>query len=350
MKPQREPHQTETMNRIIGLLALLILWTWDAAAADDLTLRVNDSEGRAGERVAVVLRTYDSRPISQGQICLSTALSQGAAEGAGGSPFVALEGALIFSDHGDAVVDASFDGVDEVVVEFLSASATINNSDGPLGVLYFRLDPSLAPGQTFEIGLDTANTFLFDDDGEPVAIEGRGGELEIRAPGSPHLVEIDEGQVGAGGVARLDIETVELFGISRGEMVITYPPSITSEPPTVTSDPRYGDVRLEVAEAEPGRLRVVLWSPDLSFNQVPGALLRLAMPIAVATPAQVATVSFDTSSTFLEGVDGQPLPLTLRDGQLRIFGAPPLFADGFESGDASGWTLVSGGTIVSGAL
>ena len=69
-----------TCSTLLAAAAIAIVAASVGAArkADKLTLRINDAEGARGEVVAVVLRTYSSRPLGQGQICF-TASRPGAA-------------------------------------------------------------------------------------------------------------------------------------------------------------------------------------------------------------------------------------------------------------------------------
>src|SRR5215210_6280751 len=101
----------------VAVLALSALAPQQAEAADKLTLRVNDARGGPGDLVSVVVRTYASRPIAQGQICIgarrnvrsrSTANSV-IGEAATGSPFASLEKVEVFSARQDAAFQFSFD-------------------------------------------------------------------------------------------------------------------------------------------------------------------------------------------------------------------------------------------------
>ena len=71
-----------------------------ASGAGTLTLRVQDAIGEPGGLVAVVLRTYASRPIGQGQVCMETESAEPAQPS---NAVAATEGALVFSTADDAV-------------------------------------------------------------------------------------------------------------------------------------------------------------------------------------------------------------------------------------------------------
>jgi len=339
-----ERSYTQRVRRALGVGVVVY---WCAAAAfcrPDLTLRVNDTSVDAGGRVAIVLRTYASRPIGQGQLCFRNAFAPAGPDqlqGKGGaSPFVSLDSFVIFSDLGDVVAAASFDPVTQVVlVDFSSVSPTVNNTDGPLGVLYFQVDDALAPATTFSVTIDPADSFLFDADGQPVVLRPRAGEMDIRPPGTPYQLQTDDADVVAGQVALLSVETSELFLIGSGQMGVRYPAEIAGGPPTVSVDPRYGNVEVETSRVEPGLVVVTLSSPDGSYNEVPGGILKLALPIRGDAPlGNVYPLSLDAASTFLSGPGGAPINLQLTGSVIRVTGPPALFADDFESGDLGAWS------------
>ena len=137
---------TKTLGLFLAIVVLLVIPSTPASAGDEMTLRINDAMAVPGERMAVVLRTYASRGVGQGQICLNV---RNANRG-GSGPLVELEGALVFSEHGDAVVDMHFDGPAQMaMVEFSSATAGINWLDGAMAVFFFRTDGTLTPGELF---------------------------------------------------------------------------------------------------------------------------------------------------------------------------------------------------------
>jgi len=106
------------------------------------------------------------------------------ATGGESMPFVTLEQAVVFSEQGDATVVESFDSATQsAFISFESLSASINESDGPLAILYFRVSTSAVPDEEFQLDLDLGDTFVFDDTGQPVALEAESGRLRIREPG-----------------------------------------------------------------------------------------------------------------------------------------------------------------------
>lgn len=241
-RPARRRWIRDRTHATLAVLALLApvltpLLAAPAVAKDELTLRIDDVKGAPGELVAVEVRTYAPRGVGQGQICLSAAsrldssgsgsfdsgselgfgidvelLSEGSeirrSEGAARStgrelaaasaprslareaydsmdtrPLIALEGVAVLSGLGDAVSGSFFDaGTQTADVEFSSASATINEADGPMVIFYFRLGEDLQPDQEYYLALDPEETFIVDASGNQVPLELRGGRLRIEAP------------------------------------------------------------------------------------------------------------------------------------------------------------------------
>jgi len=225
------------------LALLILPWmvaTSPATAGSDLTLRVNDVKAAPGELIAVEVRTYAPRGVGQGQICLRAASrlnSSGSGSLAGtatpGSfdaglldaavdatdglqawrsastgrdlttgetgeptglrvrsqtatdlparrPLMTLEGVVVLSALGDAVSGSLFDaGTQMTLVDFASDSASINNADGPMVVLYYRLDEDLQPDQEFELRIEADDTFIVDPFGNPMTLEFKPGRLRI---------------------------------------------------------------------------------------------------------------------------------------------------------------------------
>jgi hypothetical protein len=157
-----------------------------------LVLRVNPAVGVPGGIVAVVVRTYAPRPVRQGQILVRVVrrpkpaklgltveeLTQPV------RPFMTLVSAVVYSQRNDSSSQAALLGQPDsqaATVTFQSPSGSINASDGPLAVFRFRLDPSLQPGQTFDLSIDPALTGLTDERGRPITVAPRSGVLTVKA-------------------------------------------------------------------------------------------------------------------------------------------------------------------------
>lgn len=224
---RRTSRNVSLLLALLVFVPLLVASSSSAWAKDGLTLRVDDAKAAPGELVAVEVRTYAPRGVGQGQICLR-ATSNLDSSGSGSSapapravtlapvaedarlrsrtgapggdtarmgsvasrsswsepaperPFAAIEGVTVLSALGDAVFSHWFDeGSQIAVVDFASPSATINEADGPLAILYFRLDPDLREDQEFELVLDPGVTYIIDDSGEQVPLRLRSGRLRI---------------------------------------------------------------------------------------------------------------------------------------------------------------------------
>lgn len=340
--------QTRRIRRLTVLGACLFGWLGAGVASgqETLTLRVNDTQVDAGGRVAIVLRTYASRPIGQGQLCFNIGFAGNGpqsliAKGAG-SPFTALESFVIFSEQGDVEANATFDATtQQVLVDFSSVSATVNVSDGPFGVFFFRVDGNLTPGTSFDIAFDPGDTFLVDALGRPVAIRPRSGEMVIRQPGAAYQLEAGGGEAVPGRVALLAIETSELFAIGSGEIGFRYPTEIAAGQPTVSVDPRYGMVSHQTWHPEAGLVVIGVDSADGSFNGVPGEILTVELPIrGDAVIGALYPLSLDGPTTFLSSPSGSPISLVLGAAEVEVILEPALFEDGFESAGFGEWTAV----------
>ena len=211
-----------------------------------------------------------------------------------------------------------------LILQFTSVSATINSIDGPLAVMYFQLDESVQPGQVYELTVDVQNTLLLDENGVPIDITPRPGELEIRAPDGPIRVAAHAEDVGVGGVARASVTTFEPITLSGGQAGFRYDPAIVDGPPTVIMDPRHGQAAFVADISTPGLVVVSFSSPDGSLNEVPGDLIEVRLPISSAVPPSTSyPVTLDPALTFMTDTQGQPVSLALVEGLLEVTAALP---------------------------
>ncbi|HEX3126918.1 MAG TPA: hypothetical protein VH394_06285 [Thermoanaerobaculia bacterium] len=307
-----------------AVLSLLSLIPDSASAAKSLTLRVNDARGGPGDLVAVVVRTYASRPIGQGQLCIgarkrpprgaSTALL------ATEAPFVKLERAEVFSARGDARFSVTFDE-QEATLRFNSPTGSINAADGPLAVLYFRLSNQVVDRDVYEISVDVAESTLFDGSGQRIEIDSKPGQLEIRDgdhEAEDLEVEVSSGKVKAGKVARVMIGTGSPVRLASGRIALRYDPKLISGRPWVRIDPRYGKATVVVSTDTAGLVTITFQSPDKSLNGVPGDLFEVRFPTSRQAPRGRTALTLDRSLTFLRGSDGDLLDLQLTNGALVV--------------------------------
>jgi hypothetical protein len=308
-----------------------------------LVLRVSDTIAPPAGVAAVVLRTYASRPVGQGQIdlmvggaTLSGARSAGAAE-----PVISLEGVWVFSGQGDAVSVGSFDPLQQVAsLAFASPTGSVNDLSGPLAVFFLRLSADLQPGDRHALDLALPEGFLVDAAGRPVPIHVRSGELTVRSAVAPLAVEAEDDRVVPGKIAGLGLATQEGFAISAGQLALEWDPAVAGGEPQVSMDPRHGNGWFAIVESLPGRLVVIFGSADASLNTVPGTLVRVDLPTSPEAPVGTESpVTLDPSATHLIGPEGA-LPIVLEDGLLEFRAAEPLvFRDGFECGDPRDWSF-----------
>lgn len=318
----------------VAVLALLALAPREAAAADELTLRVNDARGGPGDLVAVVVRTYASRPIGQGQICIGTRRGGGGrgrstaaattglvGEAAESTPFARLEKVEVFSAKQDATFQFSFDG-QEADVTFRSPTGSINAVDGPLAVFHFRLSNSVKDGEVYEISLDVADSLIVDGSGQRLAIESKPGELKIREDDDGEEGELKlaatGGRVRRGKVARVKLGTEDRVALSSGRIGLRYDPKLAKGKPWVRIDPRYGKATVLVNTDTPGLVIIDFQSPDRSLNRVPGDLFEVRMVISRQAPRGRSPVTIDRGLTSLRDEDGDPLDLEVQNGVLIV--------------------------------
>lgn len=307
------------------LLALLLL-PGLGAAREALTLRVNDAIGEPGGLVAVVIRTYASRPVGQGQICFLARSRVDGAPSSPSSPFASLEETRIFSRRGDAVGISSLrlaGESQEVFVELSSESASINRKDGPLAVLFFRLRDDVEPRQRFTIEIDTANTLLLDAKGEVIEIEPRAGELELRRPGAAFSAEAEDDEVEPGERAELGMETYEPVAMASGQIGLRFEPDVVGEGRIrVRMRKQHGKRRFRADRSTPGLVLVSFESADASWNTVPGEILSVIVPTSrEVAPGSTSRIWLDPALTWFVDPEGDLLPFELEDGELE-------FADG----------------------
>ncbi len=287
--------------------ALVLVSTLPTVAAQKLTLRVNDAVSVPGGTAAIVLRTYVSRPIEQGQLCLEATPSTSAPSG----PVSNARSAEVFSDNQDTSLTFSADltqTVQTFIIQFSSPTATINSSDGPLAVLFLDLEDTLTPGQTFDLTIDLQNTFFIDENGDPIEIRPRAGTLRIRDPSDPVNVKVDSETVAPGGVAKLSFQTMEHIPLSSGRVGFVYDSAIAAGPPTVGVDPRYGQALFTLDASVPGLAIVNFVSPDGSLNNIPGNVVDLYVPTLDTVPVGTETsISLDASVFIVETTGHSPL-------------------------------------------
>jgi hypothetical protein len=296
-----------------------------------LTLRVNPAIGAPGGVVAVVLRTYAPRPIRQGHVTIRTVRRPTPSKALGLTleaitqpvrPFLSLLSAVVYSVQGDSVTQALLTGLADsqmTQVNFQSASGSVNAADGPLAVFFFRLDPSVRPGDTFDLTIDPIPTSLIDPAGQPITIAPRAGVLTVRAASAAYKVEADGDKVLPGAVAELGVNSFEPFAMAGGRVTVTWDPRLAGGPPAVRLDPRYGRVTYTADTSRPGRLVVDFKSPDASYNSVPGTIVGISLPIAAgASIGDSSPFRLDPAGTWFLNRKGKKIKVALQNGVIVV--------------------------------
>src|SRR5436305_1894588 len=193
MRRFRSPFAFVLMLLLAGAALAKIPVDDGGASSKSLVLRLNPAIGAPGGTIAVVLRTYAPRPVRQGQIVVRVARRPKPAKGLGltledlAAPIRPLTflSATVYSPKNDALTQGLLNGLADsqlAKVTFQSPSGSVNSADGPLAVFLFRLDPSVQPGDTFDLTLDPVQTGLTDATGKPVTLAPRSDVLTVRSP------------------------------------------------------------------------------------------------------------------------------------------------------------------------
>src|SRR4051812_11802090 len=297
-----------------------------------LTLRVNPAIGTPGGVVAVVLRTYAPRPIRQGQVTIRTVRRPPRAKALGSltlealtqpvRPFLTLLSAVVYSAQGDSTSQALLTGLADsqvTQVSFQSPSGSVNAADGPLAVFFYRLDPSVRPGDTFDLTIDPIPTSLLDSAGQPITLAPRSDVLTVRNPSAAYKLEADGDKVQPGAVAELGVNTFEPFAVGGGRVTLVWDPQIAGGAPAVRIDPRYGRVTYTADTSRPGRLVVDFKSTDASFNTVPGSIIGISLPIAAsASIGATSPFRLDPAGTWFLNGKGKKLKVALQNGTIAV--------------------------------
>jgi len=329
------------------VLAHLVVAAVAWAQADPLALRISNAEGEPGGPVTILVRTYASRPVSQGRLGVKTSSpgGRGAAAPTGISmPFASFDGGVVYGINGDAIAQLTWnDTTQSVKAEFSSATASINAADGILAELDFTLDAGASPG-TWDIDFDPAVLpFLVDAHSNPMPYTTRGGSLQILPASSPATLEVGGVKVHPGAYAEVEIETLEPFPIGAGVIELLFPSALLLEPIDVRTDPfgRNGSVSVtDTFLVEPGRLRIEFMSPGSDFNETPGALFVVGFRTDSSTPlGTTGPLNLHAVETTLDAPGGAAIPLNRVGDVVEFIHDPGIFHDDFEWGHTGAWSF-----------
>ncbi len=319
----------------VAILATASLAGVSLAGDDAVTLHVNDAVVRPGGTLGIVLRTYEPRAVGQGQVCLRLLGAPGI------GPLLALDAALVFSVNELPVVSSSFDILNQSsFLWFHSSSAGVNTTDGPMIALLVEVRSDVVPGTVYPLELESADTSLFDENGNPLILDLRAGEVTILDPAAPFSLSADGEEGAQGGLMVVGVETAESMALESGQVTLLYDPVLVDGTPVVHMDPRHGGAVFTTDTATPGQVRVSFSSLVGSLNQVPGQFISVTLPIATNAPLGVSPLRLDPATTFLFDANGEALSLALQDDEVGILPGDVVFADGFETGDLSRWSNV----------
>lgn len=309
-----------------------------AGGAELLTLRVSDAVAPPGGLAAVVLRTYSSRPVGQGQLDWFATCRLAAPQVKGStlvrrSPLACLGenaplapylvGHVVFSSNGDvqSTIVTSRERPESLRLRFVSPSGSVNDLDGPLAVLFLRLPPDVVPGTVIDLGLGAADTLLVDENGTPIPVEIRPGVLTVRADGDPVLAVADGDKVAAGEIADLAVETLEPVPIAAGRIVLHYDAAFAAGPPQVRFDSRYGRAAFTADVSTPGTITVDFHSPDGLLNRIPGGFIQVRLPTEPTLPPGArSALTIDRQQSWIQthGINGGMVAVDFRDAWLEI--------------------------------
>lgn len=341
--------RSDSWQRALGGAVLLLAFGASAPPvraqqAEPLALRISDAEGEPGGPVTILVRTYASRPVSQGRLGVRTTSGGFAGAPVGvGAPFASFDGGVVYGVNGDVIASLVWNETTQSVqADFSSATASINASDGIVAELDFTLDAGASPG-VWDINFDAAVLpFLQDAHGNPMPYTTRGGTLQILAPGSPATLEVGGPKVHPGAYAEIEIETLEPFPVGQGTIDLHFPSALLLEPIDVRTDPfdRHGSVLITgTTLLAPGHLRVTFDSPGDDFNETPGTLFVIGFRTDKTTPiGTVGALTLDAVETTLLAPGGAPIALNRLGDVVEFINDPGIFHDNFEWGHTGGWS------------
>lgn len=337
-KPPGPSRSRPTSARLLRYVLCLpvALFAADAGGAQSLRLEVQESRVVNDGVAAISLRTFRSRPVSQGQLCLR------ALNATPSSPLSAINSATVFSGNADATNNAFLvpDNLspEAVMVTFESPTQSINDEDGPLLVVYVQVRDDLAVGEVFPVEIDLPNSFLLDEFGSPITIDPNDSILTVVGEAEDLEIEIEgEDDAYPGGEAEISIETDQIQSWSSASFDVSYPDEITDGPVTVEVDPRYATANVTVTEPTPGLLEIRIDSPDASLNVLPGDIVQISFPVrSDVTPGTTWPLSINETTAEVLDANQNDVDIEIDNEDLYI-GFGEIFSDGFEEGDLDEW-------------
>lgn len=280
-----------------------------ARAQEMLTLSIDDMEAAPGDTAVLVVRTYQPRPISQGQVCFII-----------GEPrFTDIRRAKVRSTQRDATFTASLSTPTEAAMTMSSPSATINASEGPVMLIAFTVDPNAIPGDSFQLSIQLPDSFLTDEFGTPIDLDVKPGTFTIKAPGAPHTLEADNANAPSGSTVILDIATAEYQPLASGQVDYRYDESIIEGIDDVRVLALKNDAVFTADTSIPGRVFITFSSPSRTIAKIPGQFIQLTARVRSGLPeGRTGPLGIAPANTFLIANDGTNLPLVIDNGTIEI--------------------------------
>ncbi len=280
-----------------------------AESQEALTLSLDDMEAEPGKVAVLVVRSYQPRPISQGQVCFII-----------GEPrFTALRRAVARSTMRDAVTTANLTSPFEAAMTMSSPSATINAVEGPVMLIAFTVDPTAVPGESFTLSVDLPDSFLVDAAGGPVSLEILPGTFTVKTPGGPHELEADNAKAPAGSLVVLDVATAEYQPLASGHIEYRYDTALVESIQSVRVLALRNDANVMADASIPGRISISFSSPSRTIAKIPGQFIEITAQLrpglAHGTRGRLA---IERSTAVLVTNGGVTLPLDIEDGDLII--------------------------------
>lgn len=330
-----------TLFAIAGAAAIALLATPPAAAqAGVMGLVLDETRVREGATEAtVVVRTTAARTLASGALAIELRDK----DGLPGGPYSELLGVEVLSGAGDAVANATYDPATfRTEVTFSSPSGTVNETFGPMVLIHYALDPTLANDRRFILRLDPNGLDLTAADGQPVFFFTEKGRLRIDDFDADVDLEAEADHAVPGFPAVLGVKTEILGELVSGTVELLFDPTVADGPVTASIHPAYGAAVIDaVSEPEPGRVLVTFHATGGDLNtRIPGPFLAISVPTRSDVPVgSHYDVILGPGTSVVDG-NGRLVEVERDEPEtLKFVRARLQFASGFDDGTTDDfWT------------
>lgn len=139
-----------------------------------IILRVDGNSVPPGtSEVNVEIRTYNPKPIKQGQICMTF----------DPTIFSRVTSVTVNGAEPDVTISTDLSVPGRVDIFFSSANASINRLDGSMITVGLKFHPNIPAGTVTLIDVDSAGTLILDQNGVAIPFTPRQGRVKIEDPG-----------------------------------------------------------------------------------------------------------------------------------------------------------------------